>query len=494
MLRTTFTIVLAMFAVSEAMADSWVFVRQTPGKPFPTIHVYSDNGTKWDRVGQLEAGLEFNIDARGRCEQDANTQNGSSLVVKSGDQEVATANLAIDQGNRSFGPDHGQGWRTLNFKGNYVRPQPVTMSPAEMCNNWAATTAEAAPNPFKRRQEMLAEGFSRDVNNAYTARFTLQCKRKDSAGFEHLSFPTESTAVRAKVVCHGNPDALQVPEPAPPPARREKVEQGIQQMRVWVNPSKDANFTGFCPTKLHFGGEIDYLLPPSGNTVNLSYHYFAKIGTRVIKSERFTTVFDASGKRNLHSWALSFPIAPEGPSYQAPAPANQPDVFGGYVALEFVGAVQIHANLQPAQFKVTCIKEAKVAVPLGGTGQVAAPSKPPEIFQPEPAAKPLPDLVITVVGPSDNDSTLRVRIENRGDGPAGAFNVKLFPGRGTTPVGTSAGPIAAHGIQDILVRSRAPLTGLQEVQLRVDDPNRITEANESNNGYRYHLTNAWPKK
>jgi hypothetical protein len=265
-------------------------------------------------------------------------------------------------------------------------------------------------------------------------------------------------------------------------------------MRVWVNPAKDANFTGFCPTKLHFGGEIDYLLPPSGNTVNLSYHYFAKIGTRVIKSEKFTTVFSASGKRNLHSWPLTFPLAPEGPSYQAPSPANQPDVFSGYVALEFVGAVQIHANLKPAPFKVTCIKEAAVAVPLGGAGQVAAPSKPVEIFKPEPAAKLLPDLVISVVGPSDNASTLRVRIENRGDGPAGAFNVKLFRGGRAPPVGTSAGPIAAHGIQDIIVHSPTPLTGLREVQLRADDPNRITETNETNNSYRYHLTYAWPSK
>src|SRR5687767_5788726 len=181
MLRTSMILALAMLAASEATAASWVFVRQTPGKPFPTIHVYSDHGTKWDRVGQLEAGLEFNIDARGRCEEDANTQNSSSLVVKSNNTEVATANLAINEGNRSYGPDHGQGWRTLNFKGHYVQQQIPSSSPAENCNAWAASTAGFAPDPAKRRQELLAEGFSRDLDHAYTARFTLSCKRKDAA-------------------------------------------------------------------------------------------------------------------------------------------------------------------------------------------------------------------------------------------------------------------------------------------------------------------------
>jgi len=113
--------------------------------------------------------------------------------------------------------------------------------------------------------------------------------------------------------------------------------------------------------------------------------------------------------------------------------------------------------------------------------------------EPPPAAKPLPDLVISQVSPSDNDSMLRVRIENKGDGPAGAFNVKLFRGKGLPPVDTTAGPIPAHGIQDLVVHSPTPLTGLREVQLRADEPNRIAETNEGNNVARYKLTHAWPK-
>jgi hypothetical protein len=489
---------LATLAASEASAESWAFTRQTPGKPFPTIHVYSDHGTQWDRVGELEAGLEFNIDARGRCEADANTQLSSSLIVSSNAQEVASANLAINTNNRSYGPDHGQGWRTLTFKGPYVQQQTPTSKPADNCNAWAASEAGFAPDPAKRRRELLAAGFTRTMDHAYTARFTLACRRKSAAGFEFLSFPTDDAEVTAKVVCHGNPAALDVPLP---PAQRKKVDQGIQEMRLWVNPNKDANFSGFCPKTLHFGGEIDYLLP-SNNAVNLSYYYVATSGNRVIKSPKYTTTFNDSGKRILHTWPLGFPLTFDGPAYEANASAGQPDVFGGSVALEFVGAVQIHANLKPAQFKVTCVKKATVAVPLGGgIDQVAAPTTPREIFKPHPAkpdpVKPTPqipgdnialvskpDLVIRSVAQVKGDvRALRVRIVNQGNVPAGAFNVKLFRGVGIDAVGTAAGPIAAHGQQEIIVHSPTSLAGVRPLRLRADDPNRIDESNEGNNSF-----------
>lgn len=109
------------------------------------------------------------------------------------------------------------------------------------------------------------------------------------------------------------------------------------------------------------------------------------------------------------------------------------------------------------------------------------------------ASKPLPDLMIAVLGPGDGDNALRIRIENRGEGDAGKFSVKLLRGGGLAPVVTSAGPIPAKGMQEIVVRSPTPLTGLGEVELRVNDSNQVAEVNKSNNIARYKLTPAWPK-
>src|SRR5688572_31769022 len=97
---------LAMVTVQAHADDWWAYTQQTPGKPFPTIHVYSDEGTSWDRVGDIEAGLTFHVDARGRCPETWNLHPETSLVVNA-TGHVTTASLDINTGNRSYGPGHG---------------------------------------------------------------------------------------------------------------------------------------------------------------------------------------------------------------------------------------------------------------------------------------------------------------------------------------------------------------------------------------------------
>jgi hypothetical protein len=122
---------------------------------------------------------------------------------------------------------------------------------------------------------------------------------------------TAEDIIISKLECHGSPKAYDVPPPPPPP--------GILAMRVYANPSGDAQWSGFCPKTLHFNGEVTYQLPPGGHAVNLTYRYVATRGAQVVRSDTFTTTFATSGKKILHVFNLDFPFSTGQPTLKAPS-------------------------------------------------------------------------------------------------------------------------------------------------------------------------------
>jgi len=545
MLRTVSSFVVLALAGSQALADPWAYVQQTPGKPFPKIHVYSDSGTQWDRVGNLEDGLTFHADARGQCDAGWRTQHESYLKAKSGNQDVALANLQINTDHRSYGPDHGGGWKSHTFSGPYVPPE--TGSPVQVCNSLLASRTAGAPNVFQARQQLLASGISHTLEGSYTLVFFLSCEPDRKPLFWESQSATESADLRATVECHGNPAALDVPEPEPPPAQRTPVAHGIQAMDLWANPGASANFRGFCPKTLHFGGEVDFQLQ-SGAPFDLRYRYLGRWGAHEIRSEVYTTRYTASGNKNLHGWSLGFPLSPGGGiNFQAPTASDEPVVFGGSVVLEFVGPVPVHANLQPVQFDVTCLKEGTAIAPVAGDGNLASPMAPrepvdlnpqsptrqpadtsvgptivkkmpgrvkapgqpvtftakvtnPPATEKEAAAtgaptaamilKMPPDLLITSVsagGATGNapggaaSNLLRVRVANKGQGPAPASQFTLFLPDGI-PIRAAVPAIPAGGQREVVVRTPKPV-GAGPLRVVVDEAGRIAESDESNNTF-----------
>lgn len=545
MLRRLPPILILAFAGSQALADPWAYVQQTPGKPFPKIHVYSDDGTQWDRVGDLEAGLTFNVDARGQCDSGWRTQHDSFLKVTSNNQDVALADLDISTNNRSYGPNHGSGWKSHTFDGPFANQQIPAGSAHHYCNAVLASESASAPNPAVRRRELLAQGFTRTLDHAYTAKFHLNCEPENKAGWWENETADESTDLRASVVCHGNPAALDVPLP---PAQRDPVTHGIKAMDIWANPSASANYTGFCPKTIHFGGEVNFQLD-SNQPFDLRYRFNARWGNNNIKSEVFTTKYTSSGKKFLHTWGLDFPLAGAGLQFQAPTASGEPDIFGGSVVLEFIGPVPINANLQAVPFEITCLKEGTVVAPVAGGGNLASPTRPRETInlnpqsptrqpppgqqqtrqatpgQPatggqQPTSQPptpgepvtftatvrpsptspsratpdqppapamlelkVPDLLISSVVSADRSGrALRVRVTNRGTGAAPASQLTLFLPDGT-PLRTAVGTMPGRGQQDVIVRSPIPLTGTPPVRLQIDEAGRIAEADERNNTY-----------
>ena len=274
-------------------------------------------------------------------------------------------------------------------------------------------------------------------------------------------------------------------------------------MDIWANPASSANYKGFCPKKVTFGGEVEYKVLP-GRTVNLKYRYVATSGARVIKSDYFTTTYNSTARKILHSWGLDFPLNTGGPQFAAPTNSGEPDVYGGNVVLEFAGGVKYHANLQPVQFKVTCLKEGVVNSALGGMpGSMTAPARPREVLpgtqQPSPARQTLneaavspanpstaaiagkPDLAIRSASPaSGTDRVLLVKIANLGAAPSTATQLTMFLPDGK-PIRARVGAIPARGLLDVRLPSPVSLAGLRPLRLRIDDPDRVAETNETNN-------------
>lgn len=97
-----------------------------------------------------------------------------------------------------------------------------------------------------------------------------------------------------------------------------------------------------------------------------------------------------------------------------------------------------------------------------------------------------PDLVIGEVQavPGD-DRKLSVRLVNQGTAGAGPTNMKVFYHRsGKVMVrGTFVQAIPAGGNLWVVADIGSPIAYASAVQLRVDDPNRIGELSEGNNGY-----------
>ena len=110
---------------------------------------------------------------------------------------------------------------------------------------------------------------------------------------------------------------------------------------------------------------------------------------------------------------------------------------------------------------------------VAGSGQVAALAA-------------LPDLVIKQAKPvPGNNRQLRVLVANQGRGKAGAASLKGFYRRSGKTLTRSASipALKAAGQAWVLLDFGAPLARASRIDLRADDPNRVREAKEGNNGH-----------
>ena len=101
---------------------------------------------------------------------------------------------------------------------------------------------------------------------------------------------------------------------------------------------------------------------------------------------------------------------------------------------------------------------------------------------------PRADLVIVAARATrEHPALLRVHVANHGAAAAASTNLRLFYQKGHRHL-TADGAVPAlapGGAAWVQVRAPGPLDEARHVTLRVDEPNRVRESNESNNGYVY---------
>jgi hypothetical protein len=140
--------------------------------------------------------------------------------------------------------------------------------------------------------------------------------------------------------------------------------------------------------------------------------------------------------------------------------------------------VRFHAQGEPAR---------------GGAGDITTtPGGVPD--RPDPggpdqgaiALSPKPDLRIRLARQKAGaPNTLEVEVYNHGPGPAGATAVKVFFHK-KNAVQTASGPVpglAPGQIVWVAVALPSPFAAADHLEARVDDPNKVPETNELNNGF-----------
>jgi hypothetical protein len=82
---------------------------------------------------------------------------------------------------------------------------------------------------------------------------------------------------------------------------------------------------------------------------------------------------------------------------------------------------------------------------------------------------------------------IQVQIYNAGPGNAGATEVKLtYTKDGKVTLGKAVVPaVAAKASVWVTVGAGLPINVADSVTARVDDPNKVPESNELNNGYKF---------
>jgi CARDB len=495
-----------------------------------TVHVAASSGEFYDSLAGSQSQMKTML--YGRC------SNGRQLLAAWVKAKNAQYKATV------FQNDVIETSGTVDPNGKEIKPTTVFVPDGihpsfSFPNVWKQKVVEACNSNLIKQVNQngltKAAALAKEwhLNNVAidTLEATLSCDHEPTGtGFDSHGNDNYTTQIPAKVnvVCD------KVAKPEPPP-QRTTPDPGIHLMKLWFNPSESANYVGFCPKKLHVGGEMSYQLPPTGRDKDVRYRYVLERGVHTIKSPIYTTTFTESGKKYLHTWPVDFPLGNPGGDLVAPTAHDKPDVFAGTVVLEFVNNVPIHSNLKALPFKVTCIKEGKVSAAVGGNGQLASEQRPIDRFptggqspqampafpampgapvMPAMPAKPSPaviaatpaqstnpvatgtafvakfaDLIIrTVQAVPGNDRNLRVLVKNIGTADAGPTNLKTFYHRSGQVVvrGTTVGAIPAGGEAWVIANvNDYPFSSASAVTMRVDDPNRIAESNEGNNDYKY---------
>lgn len=244
----------------------------------------------------------------------------------------------------------------------------------------------------------------------------------------------------------------------------------VTQVALALTP---ASHTGACPATVHLSPTIQ----ANGKGV-VRYRFKNQLGAA---SQVFQLAFSkADTKFPDHVISLGDSGAPQGLGFAAAtgsggdlglAAPNDPDLVKGYFQVEVLSPHARKSNM--ASYTLRC----KPGLIAGG-GLVAA-------TKPMVATLALADLVIEQAAPSGVASKLMVKVTNQGTAASKPTNLKLFyhAGGKVTVRGAVVPAVQPGQSQVVFAEAGASVAAADKILLRVDDPNRIAELNEGNNGF-----------
>jgi hypothetical protein len=270
------------------------------------------------------------------------------------------------------------------------------------------------------------------------------------------------------------------PVPTPPPSASDDIAAAFQvnQAALAITPK---HYEAKCPAKLHLNPTIE-----ATGKGTVKYRFVDQLGN---KSQEFQVKFDKHDVKFLdHVIELDGKGKPKGLGLAAAQPQSdglglsantKPNLSQGYFQVEVTSPHHKLSNI--ADYSIKC------TVQTAGDGEMTAPKDTVNPVIVGGLAAGLPDLVIDGVQPSPAVPTkLFVKITNKGIGASKPTNLKAirWTGNQSRVRGTLVPAIQAGQSQVVLAELGGTIDGATQLYVRVDDPNRIPEKDESNNSFK----------
>lgn len=338
------------------------------------------------------------------------------------------------------------------------------------------------------RQELSQQGLSSDEIFAedrqtvlsYQFRYVAAVSHTKATGENQYFWKQSQPSYRNfNVVCQKRTGIEITRNPDLQPSGNIDISVGFQVNQVALAATvKD--HVGHCPAELHLNPTIETNGP---GVVKYRFRDHLGVASPVYQASfakadiKFLDHVVEIDRKEAQQGGL---VAPQGSGGELGLKApNDPNLVQGYYQLEIVAPHKKVSNI--ADYSVAC------TIPTASDDLAAAPDiVNPVIVEGMTATLLLADLVVEEVQPIPAlPNKLFVKVSNLGQRASTPTNLKAFRAApGTASVrGTLVPAIAAGQSQVIQVELGGSFETATSLQLRIDDPNRISEMNEGNNAF-----------
>lgn len=273
------------------------------------------------------------------------------------------------------------------------------------------------------------------------------------------------------------------PKPVQPASTDLAVPFQVKQAALAITPKK---YEGACPMKLHLNPTIETI---GKGTVR--YRFVDQLGH---KSKEYKVKFDKSDVKFLdHVVEIDRKDKPKGPSLATPqaqqggqlglaAPSN-PDLVQGYYRLEIVAPHKKLSKIVDYSVKCTTKNASDELAPTPGVTPLVLN---PAVVAGLNVQAALADLLVEQVQAVPAQLTkLYVKVTNKGVAASAPTTLRAlrWVGPRATGRGTPVPAIQPGQSQTVLAELGGDVAGATQLFLRIDDPNKVKEADENNNGF-----------